>query len=60
EKINRETRITIIMVSHDIRSAVQYASHILHLKNTQVFFGKTEEYVKSGVGAQFIGGERNG
>lgn len=60
EKINRETGITVIMVSHDIRSAVEYASHILHLKNTQVFFGRTEDYVKSSIGISFLGGERNG
>lgn len=60
EKINRETGITVIMVSHDVRSAVEYASHILHLKNTQVFFGKTEDYMKSSIGINFLGGERNG
>ena len=59
EKINRDTGITVIMVSHDIQSAVKYASHILHLKNTQVFFGKTEDYLKSGVGIGFLGGERS-
>ncbi|MDR3288046.1 MAG: ABC transporter ATP-binding protein [Peptococcaceae bacterium] len=55
EKINRETGITILMVSHDIRSAVKYASHILHLKNTPLFFGKTADYVKSGAGTGFLG-----
>ena len=59
EKINKETGITIIMVSHDIGSAVKYASHILHLKKAQVFFGKTEDYLKSSVGIGFMGGERN-
>ena len=59
EKINQETGITVIMVSHDIQSAVKYAKHILHLKNTQVFFGKTEDYLKSEVGIGFLGGERN-
>lgn len=57
EKINRETNITIIMVSHDIHSSVRYASHILHLKNEQVFFGKTKDYIKSSVGIGFLGGE---
>jgi len=56
EKINREIGITVIMVSHDVKSAVNYASHILHLKNTQVFFGKTEEYVKTNAGKGFLGG----
>lgn len=55
EKINHETNITVIMVSHDIHSAVKYASHILHLQNTQVFFGKTKDYVQSEVGNRFLG-----
>ena len=59
DKINRDTGITVIVVSHDIQSAAKYASHILHLKNTQVFFGKTEDYVKSNVGIGFMGGARN-
>ena len=57
DKINKETKITVIMVSHDIHSAVKYASHILHLKNKQIFFGKTEDYIKSGAGAMFLGAE---
>ena len=31
EKINREDKITIIMISHDIRGAMEYASHILQI-----------------------------
>lgn len=37
----------IIMVSHDIQTAITYASHILHVGKTQLFFGKTEDYKKS-------------
>ncbi|MDR0854494.1 MAG: metal ABC transporter ATP-binding protein [Clostridiales Family XIII bacterium] len=59
DRINREEGLTIIMVSHDIASAVKYASHILHLRNEQVFFGSTEQYTTSPVGATFIGGERD-
>ena len=58
-KINKEMGITIIMVSHDINSAIKYASHILHLKNAQAFFGKTEDYKKSDVGLSFLGGSKN-
>lgn len=57
-EINRETGITIIMVSHDIHSAVKYAGLILHLKNKQVFFGATADYVKSKIGAEFLGGDQ--
>jgi zinc transport system ATP-binding protein len=55
EKINHETGITVIMVSHDIAAAVKYASHILHLNNCQMFFGLKEDYVKTPLGAGFLG-----
>lgn len=47
--------ITIVMVSHDIGSAVKYASHILHLQNRPIFFGKTSDYLNSPAGKQFLG-----
>ena len=56
--INHESGITVIMVSHDVATAVKYASHILHLKNTQVFFGTAADYLKSPAGIGFLGGER--
>jgi zinc transport system ATP-binding protein len=54
ETINRETGLTVIMVSHDVQSAVRYASHILHLKNTQAFFGRTADYLQTDVGKAFV------
>jgi zinc transport system ATP-binding protein len=47
QKLNSEKHITVIMVSHDINAAVKYASHILHLQKTQLFFGKKNDYVFS-------------
>ena len=58
-KINREAGIAVVMVSHDIESAVQYASHILHLQETALFFGTAEDYEKSRVGRTFLGGEEH-
>jgi len=55
EQINGETGLTVIMVSHDVRSAVEYASHILHLKNKQEFFGKTAEYLHTDLCEAFAG-----
>ncbi|MCR4563177.1 MAG: ABC transporter ATP-binding protein [Clostridiales bacterium] len=49
--------ITIIMVSHDINAAVEYSSHILHMSHKPLFFGTTEDYVKSPIGKAFIGGD---
>jgi len=59
KNINKELGITIIMVSHDIQSAIKYADRILHLQNKQVFFGPTEEYILSGSGKTFLGGGTN-
>lgn len=47
KRINTEMKITIVMVSHDMNAALQYASHILHLSHTQLYFGKTSDYVSS-------------
>jgi zinc transport system ATP-binding protein len=44
-----ESGITIMMISHDIGASVNYASHILHIGETQaLFFGPTAEYLASG------------
>lgn len=52
-----EDGITIIMISHDIDAAVEYASHILHIGN-DVFFGTKEAYKESPLGKRFLkGGE---
>lgn len=54
-KLNK-SGISIIMVSHDISSAVKYASHILHISKKQLFFGKTSEYLNSSIGKKYIEG----
>lgn len=59
QMLNREQNLTIIMVSHDIHSAVRYATHILHLGNQQMFFGKTEDYLKTDMALRFVGGSVN-
>ena len=50
--LNREG-ITIIMISHDIPAAVQFASHILHIGET-TFYGTKNEYLKSDTGKFFL------
>jgi zinc transport system ATP-binding protein len=59
EKINRIEKRTIVMVSHDVNGAIVYASHVLHLGKTQLFFGKKEAYIKSEIGMRFLGGEKD-
>lgn len=53
--LNINDKITVIMVSHDIISAVKYATHILHLcVNGDMFFGTTQEYEHSELGSRFL------
>ena len=54
--LNRKRGLTIIMVSHDIRSAVNHASHILHLGSRQLFFGTTQAYLETDLAERFLGG----
>ena len=44
EKLNREDGITVVMISHDLNAALQYASHILHIGD-RVFFGTKAAYL---------------
>lgn len=57
-KLNEEV-VTIIMVTHDIKNALEYATHILHLEHQNDFFGTVEEYKKSNVSNMFLGGAKN-
>jgi zinc transport system ATP-binding protein len=50
--LNREG-VAVVMVSHDVSAAVNYATHILHMSKTTTFFGTTEEYLSTPVGQQF-------
>ena len=54
EKINKETGMTIIMVSHEIEAA-KCATKVLHLRKQQLFFGSLEEYRKTETGKNFWG-----
>lgn len=59
-KLNREDKITVIMISHDIETAVKYASHILHICHGPYFFGTTEDYLASNEHNVFLGeGEKS-
>lgn len=55
-KLNRERGLSVVMVSHDTKSAAKYATHILHVKKEPLFFGTTDEYVKTELYDEFLGG----
>ena len=45
-ELNKKDGITVIMISHDLNAALQYAGKVLHIGHT-VFFGTKEDYLKS-------------
>ncbi len=56
KKLNVEEKISVIMVSHDVAAATKYANKILHIKHEQLFFGNTEEYLKTELAKAYLGG----
>jgi zinc transport system ATP-binding protein len=58
DSLNREKGTTIIMVSHDIEGALNFAAtrtgRILHLAGRQLFFGSAGGYRESEPGRQFL------
>lgn len=46
--------ITIIMVSHDVTSAVNNSTKILHLSRNTYFFGTSHQYLHSEIGKKFL------
>ena len=54
EQLNRDLGVTVIMVSHDISSAIQYADKILHINQSLLFYGDTESYINTELGKRFL------
>ena len=52
-KINKEEKITIIMVSHDLEAAKKYATHILHIGKEKSVFCTKHEFLKENGGCLF-------
>jgi zinc transport system ATP-binding protein len=52
--LNTQQGVAVIMVTHDVQAAVDYASHILVLEGQQVFFGSTHEFCHARIGQELI------
>ncbi len=59
KKLNKEENVTIIMVTHDIKNALEHATHILHMEHNREFYGNVRDYKQSKVSDMFLGGESN-
>lgn len=46
ESLNKSDGVTVIMISHDVDKALQYASHILHI-GSDIFFGTKDEFMNA-------------
>ncbi|MCQ2506824.1 MAG: ABC transporter ATP-binding protein [Lachnospiraceae bacterium] len=42
EDLNKNEKMTIVMISHDVKAALPSATHILHIKDKQAFYGKPD------------------
>ena len=51
-ELNREG-MAIVMISHDVNTALRYATHILHLGGA-IFFGSKEDYMRSGGARRYL------
>lgn len=60
DNLNKHDGMTVIMVSHDIHQAVTNATHILHISEKPLFFGKTQDYLLSDACTLFKRQEGNG
>jgi len=54
--LHRTRNMTIVMISHDIATALQYADRILHMSQNGIFLGTPAEYRRSELGYAFSGG----
>lgn len=57
--LNRENGVTIIMISHDIKSALRYGNKILHMATSSNFFGLTSDYMSTETYHKLSGGNEN-
>ncbi len=53
-RLNKEKHISVVMVSHDIGTALREANKVLHIKKDGYFFGSKEEYQRSSAGSELV------
>ena len=51
--LNEKEGMAVVMVTHDLRSALENAQTVLHIGKTSWFYGKVEEYLQSPEGRRF-------
>jgi len=54
-ELNKKDNLTIVMTSHDTSAALKYSTKILHLETEVLYFGTTNNYLKTEAGSKFLG-----
>lgn len=57
--LNRKHGVTVIMVTHDIKNSIEYATKILSMEHDGDFFGTILEYMKTPAAKRIFGGDTN-
>lgn len=52
-ELNQRDKLTIVMISHDLRASLTYSSHILHT-GKHVFYGTKEDYIRHARHKEYI------
>jgi len=55
DNLRREKGMTVIMVSHQVDSAIELATKVLHMGTKMLFFGSKERYLESDISKGFVG-----
>jgi zinc transport system ATP-binding protein len=53
-ELNRARNIAVIMVTHDVNTAVHYANKILYLDTSQEFFGSAHDFEHTAAGRDLM------
>lgn len=53
DNLNKQDKVTIIMITHDVSVALNYANKILHVGHT-IFFGTRDEYKNTELGKSYL------
>jgi len=55
KKLNSESKVTIILITHDVGQVGRYASRLLYLDKTVIFYGKFSDFCESGDMSKYFG-----
>ena len=56
--LNEKEGMAVVMVTHDLRSALENARTVLHIGRNSWFYGTVEDYLRSPEGCRFRKGEQ--